>query len=77
MSASFVPEYQESRFQPTMQLLSVNCPITFELLGGFNILFCFLSYFYLTQNDIQKILSKHLLYTQIKNISMHIIINES
>lgn len=60
MSASFVPEYQDSRFQPTMQLLSVNCPITFELLaeGGFNILFCFLSYFYLTQNDIQKILSE-------------------
>lgn len=26
--------------------------------GGFNILFCFLSYFYLTQNDIQKILSE-------------------
>lgn len=60
MSASFVPEYQESRFQPTMQLLSVNCPITFELLaeGGVQHIICFLSYFYLTQNDIQKIVSE-------------------
>lgn len=86
MSASFVPEYQESRLQPTMQLLSVNCPITFELLaegGGSTYYFAFYLTFISLRMTYRKycqkkmFVSEHLLYTQIKNISMHIIINES
>lgn len=54
-------------FNPMMALLTcseISLGLIFQITvescwkGGFNILFCFLSYFYLTQNDIQKILSE-------------------
>lgn len=60
-------------FQWIVQLL-----LNFWGRGGFNIWFCFLSHFYLTQNDMQKILSgENVCVWALVIYTIHIIINES